>query len=166
MSKSIRVGIIGTGGIAGQHLRSYRMIEDVEVVAVADIVPGKAENFVRRWEIPDVAAYEDYRKMLELDLDGVSICTPNAAHFHPTVDALRAGKHVMLEKPMSVTLEESIEMVGTAKETGRRSDGGYRMLLSRFGFTCTRVPEAIDRFRYYIESFRDKLAIPSGSGFL
>ncbi|SEB40070.1 Gfo/Idh/MocA family oxidoreductase [Paenibacillus sp. GP183] len=126
MSKSIRIGIIGTGGIAGQHLRSYRMIEDVEVVAVADIVPGKAENFVRRWEIPHVTAFEDYRKMLELDLDGVSVCTPNAAHFHPTVDALRAGKHVMLEKPMSVTLEESIEMVGTAKETGLLLNVGFQ----------------------------------------
>jgi len=126
MGKRLRIGIIGSGGIAGAHVRGYKALEDVDIVAVADVVPGKAEQFVRQWELEGAAAFDDHRKLLELDLDGVSVCTPNVAHYQTTIDALRAGKHVMLEKPMSVTLEQSIEMVQTAKQTGYMLNVGFQ----------------------------------------
>ncbi|MEK3734851.1 MULTISPECIES: Gfo/Idh/MocA family protein [unclassified Paenibacillus] len=126
MGKTIRIGIIGSGGIAGEHVKHYKKIEDVEIVGVADIMPGRAEQFIERWGLEGTVGFDDHRKLLELDLDGVSICTPNVAHYTTTKDALSAGKHVMLEKPMSVTLDEAIEMVQVSKETGKMLNVGFQ----------------------------------------
>ncbi|OZB98416.1 Gfo/Idh/MocA family protein [Paenibacillus sp. XY044] len=126
MGKTIRIGIIGSGGIAGAHARAYKGIEDVQVVGVADILPDKAQQFIERWDLPDATGFDDHRKLLELDLDGVSICTPNVAHYRTTVDALSAGKNVMLEKPMSVTLDEAVEMVQVSKKTGKMLNVGFQ----------------------------------------
>jgi predicted dehydrogenase len=126
VTKKIRIGIIGSGGIAGAHVRGYKTMEHVEIAGVADIVPGKAEEFIRDKELHGAQAFEDHRKLLELDLDGVSICTPNVAHHQTTVDALNAGKHVLVEKPLSVTLEQGIEMVETARNTGKMLSVGFQ----------------------------------------
>lgn len=122
----LRIGIIGSGGIAGAHIQAYKQMEDVEIVGVADIVPGRAAEFNARHELKGAQAFDDHRELLRMDLDGVSICTPNVAHYETTIDALRAGKQVLLEKPMSVTLEQSIEMVNTAKETGNMLTIGFQ----------------------------------------
>lgn len=126
MTKKIRIGIIGSGGIANGHIQAYKQMEDVEIVGAADIVPGRAEQFLANAGISDAQAFEDHRRLLELDLDGVSICTPNASHHQTTLDALNAGKRVLLEKPMSVTLEEAVDMVQVSKKTGNMLTIGFQ----------------------------------------
>lgn len=126
MPKPIKIGIIGSGGIAAAHVQAYQTIEDVEVVAVADIVPGKAAQFVQQAGLHGAKAFENHRHLLELDLDGVSICTPNVAHHQTTVDALGAGKHVLLEKPMSVTFEEAVDMVQSSKKNDKILTIGFQ----------------------------------------
>ncbi|WP_274361617.1 Gfo/Idh/MocA family protein [Paenibacillus thermotolerans] len=126
MTRKTRIGIIGSGGIAAAHIRGYKTMEEVEIVAVADIVPGKAKSFIQDQDLPGAEAFEDHRQMLELDLDGVSVCTPNMAHHQTTVDALNAGKHVLVEKPMSVTLDEAIDMVQVSKKTGKMLSIGFQ----------------------------------------
>ncbi|MHA6481903.1 Gfo/Idh/MocA family protein [Paenibacillus sp. strain BS8-2] len=126
MGKTIRIGIIGSGGIAGAHLRAYQNMENVEIVGAADIVPGRAAQFLSSAGLSESVAFEDHRKLLELDLDGVSICTPNVAHYQMTMDSLHAGKNVLLEKPMSVTLDEAIEMTQASEETGRMLTIGFQ----------------------------------------
>ncbi|WP_068781103.1 Gfo/Idh/MocA family protein [Paenibacillus sp. GM2] len=126
MSRTIKIGIIGSGGIAGVHARTYKDIEDVEIVGVADIFPGRADHFINNWGLQQAVGFDDHHKLLELDLDGVSICTPNAAHYLTTLDALHAGKHVMVEKPMSVTLEEAIGMVQASKEADKMLNIGFQ----------------------------------------
>ncbi|QAY65252.1 Gfo/Idh/MocA family protein [Paenibacillus protaetiae] len=126
MANSQRIGIIGSGGIAAAHAAAYKKLPDVEIVAVADVIPGKAEQFIAGQQLPEAKAFEDHRKMLELELDGVSICTPNASHHVTAVDALRAGKNVLLEKPMSVTLEEAADMVHASKQTGNMLTIGFQ----------------------------------------
>ena len=117
-SKKLKVGIIGTGWIADAHIKQYKEMEDVEVVAGADLVPGKAEAFFKKWEVEGVRCYHSHKEMLDgEELDAVSICTYNATHAECTIDSLKHGVHVMLEKPMSVTLEEAIEMRKVEKET-------------------------------------------------
>lgn len=126
MKKTLKIGIIGSGGIAQAHARSYKTMDDVEIVAVADIVPGKAADFIDKFDLQGAIPYEDHCKLLEQDLDGVSICTPSASHHYTTVDALRSGKPVLLEKPMSVTLDEAIDMVQVANETGKMLSIGFQ----------------------------------------
>jgi predicted dehydrogenase len=110
---SIKVGIIGAGGIAHKHVRHYQELPWVEVVGVADIVPGKAREAAIAWGVPVERAYEDHRELLErVEMDAVSVCTYNMGHRAPTVDALAAGKHVLLEKPMAATLADAQAMVG------------------------------------------------------
>ncbi|UUZ93137.1 Gfo/Idh/MocA family oxidoreductase [Paenibacillus sp. P25] len=65
-------------------------------------------------------------ELLELDLDGVSVCTPNIAHHRTSIDALEAGKHVLVEKPLAVTLQQGIEMVQAAKKTGKMLTVGFQ----------------------------------------
>ena len=126
MAKTLKIGIIGSGGIAGAHAGSYKQMNDVEVVAVCDVIPGKATAFIRDHGLEQATPYEDHNKMLELDLDGVSICTPNVAHHRTSVDALNAGKNVLVEKPMAVTLEQAVEMARTAKRSGKILTIGFQ----------------------------------------
>jgi predicted dehydrogenase len=116
MSKVVKVGLVGTGFVGDIHAASYLSnVKDVEVVAVAS--PHNAEKFARERGIPQ--AFSDYRDMLKLpDLDVVDLCVPNDLHCQMTVDAARAGKHVICEKPLCVTLEEADEMIDTCKQQG------------------------------------------------
>lgn len=126
MSKHVRIGIIGSGGIAKAHVSAYRKLPFVEIVAVADVIPGKAADFVEALQLDGAAAYDGHRKLLEQELDAVSICTPNVSHHETTVDSLKAGKQVLLEKPMSVTLAEALEMTQVARDTGNMLTIGFQ----------------------------------------
>ena len=126
MAETVRIGIIGSGGIAGAHANAYKQMPDVTVVAVADVIPGKAAAFIQDRGLDGARAFEDHLRLLELDLDGVSVCTPNVAHHRTAVDALNAGKHVLTEKPMAVTLEQAVEMARTAKRSGKILTIGFQ----------------------------------------
>ena len=119
MANTVRVGIIGAGNIAASaHVPGYRAATDVEIAAVCDIVPGKAVTFAAEHGIPK--AYESHLEMLEKEtLDAVSVCTPNFAHKQTTIDALRAGRHVLCEKPIAMNLAEGEAMAAAAREAGR-----------------------------------------------
>lgn len=126
MTQVIEIGIIGSGGIAAAHARVYKKMPDVKIVAVADVIPGKAKEFIQNLELKDAKGFDDHRELLHLDLDGVSICTPNVAHHLTTVDSLSAGKHVLVEKPMAVTLQQAIEMVEASKKADRMLSVGFQ----------------------------------------
>lgn len=126
MAKPVKIGIIGSGGIAGAHVRAYKDLPDVEIVAVCDVVPGKAEEFIAKYELPAAQPFTDHRRALELEMDGVSVCTPNVAHHRTSIDAMEAGKHVLSEKPMAVTLDQAVEMARTAKRTGKILTIGFQ----------------------------------------
>jgi predicted dehydrogenase len=116
--RTVRIGVIGAGGISNAHMGGYKQLEGVEVVAVADVVPGKAKAWAERYDVPN--AFEDHRKLLAMpEIDGVSVCTYNRAHMPPTVDALRAGKHVLCEKPMAHSLEDAVAMLKASRESGK-----------------------------------------------
>lgn len=125
-AKTVRIGIIGSGGIARSHVRGYNTMPEVEIVAVADVIPGKAAEFIQATGLAKATAYDDYRQLLEQDLDGVSICTPNVAHHRTSVDALLAGKHVLVEKPMAVTLEQAVDMVQASRKADKMLSIGFQ----------------------------------------
>ncbi len=122
----VRIGIIGSGGIAGAHAEQYKKVPGARVVAVADVVPGRAQAFIDRFGFEGAEAFTDHREMLKRDFDGVSVCTFNAAHYQPTMDALAAGKHVLLEKPMATTLSDGLDMVRQARGAKRMLTVGFQ----------------------------------------
>lgn len=129
--KKVKVGIIGTGWIAGSHLDIYKELEDVEIVAGADLVPGKAEAFFKANGVEGVRCYESGHDMLEAeDLDIVSVCTYNCQHAPCTIDALEHGVNVMLEKPFTVTLDEAVEVMRAEKKSGKLLTIGFQPRMS------------------------------------
>lgn len=153
MSK-LRIGIIGTGGIAHAHLNSYKAIEEVEVVAGADIVPGKAEEFFKRNNLPNAKGFNSAEEMLaKVPLDAVSVCTYNSTHSECAILALNKGLHVLLEKPMSVTLEQTIDMLKAEKKSGKILSVGFQ---PRYDVNMQKVKEIIKSGAlgkiYYIQS--------------
>ena len=126
-NKKIKVGIIGTGWIAAAHIMEYKKMPDVEIVAGADLIPGKAEEFFKKYEVEGVRCYTDHKSMLEAEeLDAVSICTYNRTHAECTIDALNKGVNVVLEKPMCVTTEEAIEICRAEKKSGKILSIGFQ----------------------------------------
>ena len=126
-SKKLKVGIIGTGWIADAHIREYKLMPDVEIVAGADLVPGKAEAFFKKWEVEGVRCYPDHKSMLDAEeLDAVSICTYNMTHAECAVYALNKGVNVLLEKPMCVTIEEAAEICKAEKASGKILSIGFQ----------------------------------------
>ena len=114
--KNVRLGIIGCGGIAQAHCNAMKQVEGVEIVAQCDIIPERAEQTAGRWNLPKLV-FKDYGEMLrKVDLDGVIVTTPTAVHGAPAIAALRAGKHVLCEKPMEASLEMATGMVRASHE--------------------------------------------------
>ncbi len=131
-SKKVKIAIIGCGWIAGSHMESYNKMEDVEIVACADLVPGKAEAFCKKYGIEGARLYETGHDLLEneKELDGVSICTYNCQHAPVAIDALEHGVNVMLEKPFTVTLDEAVEVMKAEKKSGKILTIGYQPRMS------------------------------------
>lgn len=118
-SKKLKVGIIGTGWIAEAHVAEYKKMPDVEIIACADIVDGKAETFCKKFGIENAKCYNSHSEMLSNEkFDAVSICTYNSTHAECAIDSMKAGINVLLEKPLCVTLDEAISIRKTEKETG------------------------------------------------
>lgn len=116
----LKIGIIGSGGIAQScHMPAYASIpERCEMFAVADVNLDTAKAAAEKFAVPHV--FTDYRELLALDeIDAVSVATPNAFHMQPTVDALRAGKHVLCEKPMAMNADECRAMIRAQRESGK-----------------------------------------------
>ena len=128
-AKKLRVGIIGTGWIAAAHMQSYLKQPDVEVVAGADLVPGKAEAFFKKYNITGAKCYLSGEEMVNdksLRLDAVSICTYNRQHAPCAIQALNAGINVLLEKPFTVTTEEAVEVMRAEKASGKVLSIGFQ----------------------------------------
>jgi predicted dehydrogenase len=126
-SKKLKVGIIGTGWIAESHIQSYKNMPDVEVVAAADLIPGKAEAFMKKFGVEGVRFYPSHKELIDNEeLDAVSVCTYNRQHAAPTIYALEHGVNVLLEKPFTVTLDEAVEVMRAEKKSGKVLSIGFQ----------------------------------------
>ena len=124
--QKIRVGIIGAGNISECHMDGYKQLSDVDVIAACDIDKEKLSSYAITHHISQI--YTDYHDMLKLhDLDAVSICTWNCMHAPIAIDALRAGKHVLCEKPLAATVSQAEEMACEASKAGRVLSVGFVM---------------------------------------
>ncbi len=115
----LRYGFIGAGGIAGAHMRELAKRDDVEIVAMADVREESMQRYQKRFGIG--AAYTDWNEMLAReDLHAVSICTPNKLHEQPAINALKAGCHVLCEKPLADSAAAGTRMLAAAEDAGRK----------------------------------------------
>ena len=114
----VRTGIIGSQFEADIHAAAFQLMpEEAEVVAVASPTAGHAEELAHRYGIPRV--FHDYQEMLrESDIEMVTIAAPNSLHRQMTCDIARAGKHVVCEKPLAMTLDEADEMIAVCHQQG------------------------------------------------
>ena len=114
----VRIAILGSGIIARYHARACRSAAGVEVVAAANWRLESLQRFAREWGIPRVTTrFEEIAN--DPEIDAVILCVPNYLHKDETIRMLRAGKHVLCEKPMAMNAAEAEEMVRVAQETGR-----------------------------------------------
>ncbi|MDR1933316.1 MAG: Gfo/Idh/MocA family oxidoreductase [Spirochaetales bacterium] len=115
------IAILGSGAIAAVHADAYLRHKDrCELRAVCDLYPEKAQALVESKALTKAAVYKDAEEALSrTDIDAVSVCLPPGAHAKTAIQALRAGKHVLVEKPMATSLAECDEMIKSAEDAGR-----------------------------------------------
>jgi predicted dehydrogenase len=115
-----KVAILGAGFISDIHLESFaRFVPDAQVTAVFSRTAEHAQELAKHWGIPQW--FTDIDELIaKADCDVVDICLPNFLHHRATVAAARAGKHVIVEKPFCVTLEEADDMIAVCREHGRK----------------------------------------------
>ena len=126
--EKIRVAIVGCGSIASvKHMPSVSKVEECEIVAFCDLVEEKAKRSAARFGGPDAKVTTDYMDIVnDPTIDVVHVCTQNREHARISIDCLRAGKHVMCEKPMAKTAAEAKAMLDAAKESGKKLTIGYQ----------------------------------------
>lgn len=135
----MKVAVIGVGSIGQHHARIYRQSPLVDLVGVSDASPERGGRIADLYNVP---LYEDYRQLLEVEQpDAVSIAVPTFAHYQVVKDALDAGCHVLVEKPIAATIEEGQAMVAMAREAGKVLRVGH-----------------VERFNPAIIGLKDKLS--------
>jgi len=136
----LKIGVIGTGGIAGWHLKSYAANPNAEIAAVCDLNAARAQSVADEWEAK--RAYADPAELFADDeIDAVSICTWNNTHAPLAIQAIEAGKHVLVEKPMSRTYAEAEEVLRVAEAHDRVVQVGF---VRRHSANCRVLKSFID----------------------
>lgn len=162
----IKVAVIGCGTIANSaHIKAYLANPEAEIVTFCDIIKERADKAVKEYGCGK--ATDDYRTILEdPEVEAVSICTPNHVHASIAIDCLRAGKHVLCEKPAARTYAEALEMQRVQHETGKVLNIG---VVNRFNTGVNIIRKMIadgdlgELYHVYI-SFRSHRSIPGLGG--
>lgn len=162
----MKIGIIGCGNIANSfHIPCYLENKNAEIKYFCDIIPERAENAVKKYGCG--IAVTDYKEVLaDNEVEAISICTPNRMHSIITVDALKAGKNVLCEKPAARVYSEALEMQKAQHESGKVLNIG---VVNRFNTGINKIKEIIDSgelgevYQVYV-SFRAHRSIPGLGG--
>ena len=154
MSEKIKIGIVGTGGIAHAHMDQYMKFNDVEIVGGCDIVPGKAREFLDSYGLTNAPAFNSVGEFVKnVKMDGASVCTYNTTHAVCAIEVLEAGIHVLCEKPMSFTIQEAADMVIASKKANKFLTIGFQ---PRWDYMRRKVDKIIESGVigkvYYVQS--------------
>ena len=118
MADKLRCGVIGTGAIGIGHLLSLTSFPRAAAVAIAETHPQRAKETTERFKIP--RSYNDYHELLDQpDIDAVTIATPNHLHAEMAIEALKARKHVLVEKPLATSAKDAARIIDVAKKAKR-----------------------------------------------
>lgn len=158
-------GIIGCGGVSFRHAQAYRMFsDDCDIVAVADVSEESARRLMDRFKVAQW--FPNWRDLLADErIDVVSICTPHYLHAPMTIAAAQAGKHIICEKPMAMTVGEACEMIAACKAQKVKLSIGSERFNPRHRFLKEKVlPElGAVTFSWLVDFyFRDAAYYASG----
>lgn len=142
----LRTAVVGVGYLGGYHAEKFALLPESNLVAVVDLDPERARSVADRL---GVRAVTNFRDIIH-DVDAVSIAVPTQAHFQVAREFLRNGKSILLEKPMTTTLEEADELIRLAGEHGAVLQIGH---LERFNPVVTALEGTLNNVRF-IESIR------------
>lgn len=135
----MRVGVIGVGAFGESHVAAYCSLPYVTVAAVCSRDANRTQEVAARYHVS--RWHTDYHEMLaQNELDAVSVVTPEDAHLGPTLAALQAGKHVLVEKPIATRLDEAEQMLAAARAAGVYLMPGHVL---RFETRCAMVKEQL-----------------------
>jgi len=158
--EKVSFGIIGCGAIANIHAKAIKAIKGAELKAVADVNIDSARNFAQRYEIESY--YSDYRELLkDKSIDIVNICTPSGLREEIAIECARAGKHIIAEKPIEVTLDRIDRMIEECKKHDVALAGIFN---NRYNKNYRIVYDMIQKGRFgrlilgdvYVKWYRDK----------
>jgi predicted dehydrogenase len=142
-TKPLGFAVIGCGRIAPNHGQAIVALEDARLVAAADIIKERAEAYCERF---GGEPYRSYKEMLQRpDIDVVCICTPSGMHAEIGVAAARAGKHVLVEKPMALSLKDADSLTFACRENGVKLGVVHQ---NRFNPAIGRLRQALEAGRF------------------
>jgi len=143
MKKTINFGIIGCGRIFPKHAESIMRLDNAKLVGVCDIKTDRLEDAKRKY---NCKGFENYKELIsEPDIDIISICTPSGLHAKMTVGSAKAGKHVIVEKPMAMNLREADEMIEECKKNNVKL---FVVKQNRYNEPIKKAKEAMDKHRF------------------
>ena len=120
MAEALKVGSTGCGKIAHEdHVPGWLGVKGAKITALCDVNPAKMGTLSAKFGLGDAARFSDAASMFRSGVDAVVVCTPNKLHRPMTLDALKAGLHVLCEKPMAATTPETTRMIAAARRAGR-----------------------------------------------
>ena len=143
MADKVRFGIIGTGAIAAMHAEALKDAKNAELVAVFDQVTERARQFAEKHNVRAVDNFEEF--LADPEIDAVTIATPTGIHGKVAVPAALAGKHLLCEKPLDVTIEKVDEIIAACDKTGVLMMSVFQ---SRFVKNVSLIKKAIDEGRF------------------
>lgn len=136
----MRFGIIGCGVIAPTHGNAIKAVPGAEIAAVADVLPEAGKKFAAEFGVKEVLT--DYRELLKRkDVDAVCICTPSGMHAEMAIQAARAGKHIVCEKPIDINKKAMDAMLAEVEKAGVKFTGIFQR---RMGKNSRRIKAAIE----------------------
>lgn len=136
-----RVGVVGVGRFGQNHSRIYSELSCCEFVGIYDINPTRGKEISSRDNVP---LYPSYQELLK-DIDFISVVTPTATHFQVAQEALRSGKHTLVEKPIAAESQESEQLIALAEQAGVDLLVGH---LERFNAAFQKAKSLLDDFDY------------------
>jgi predicted dehydrogenase len=140
--RKVKFGIIGTGAIANFHAKALRQTENAELSLVYDKVPERASAFAQK---NNCRMASDFNEFLNSDIEAVTIATPSGLHSEVAISASKAGKHILCEKPLEVTVEKTNNLLSACDRNGILLSAVFQ---SRFSHSVQLIKQAIDAGRF------------------
>ncbi len=134
----MKVGVIGAGAMGQHHIRIYNELSGIELVGISDIDKVRVDEQAAKYH---TEAFTDYKKLLEHDLDAVSIAVPTKMHKEVALAAINAGVNILVEKPIAATSDDATEIIKSANDAGLKLMVGH---IERFNPAVIKLKEIID----------------------